>query len=335
MRHRVFGVSTRREFVAGGAALGALGALGLSGCTDEQQRAMERASGTPAAGASLNDVGHIVILMQENRSFDHYFGTLSGVRGFSDTGAPGDDAVFAQRGYRPGTGPDPSGYLRPFRLREDPPAQKGQTTNDISHTWTVQHQSWNNGAMDAFVTAHVADDGAANGPLTMGYFTRADLPFYHALADAFTICDGYHCSVLGPTDPNRVMAMSGTIDPAGTGGCPVLSTRVTDRVKHYGQLRWTTMPERLLEAGVSWKVYLEPGRVGAHGAARRLRRERRLLRPRAAGDRPGRDGRGAPHGGAAAVCRGRHRGPDRPRVPHAVPRHLAVQPRRPEVLGTA
>ena len=252
-------MSTRREFVAGGAALGALGALGLSGCTDEQKRAVERAGGIPAAGASLNDVGHIVILMQENRSFDHYFGTLSGVRGFSDTGVPGGGAVFAQRGYRPGTGPDPSGYLRPFRLREDPPAQKGQTTNDISHTWTVQHQSWNNGSMDAFVTAHVADDGAANGPLTMGYFTRADLPFYHALADAFTICDGYHCSVLGPTDPNRVMAMSGTIDPAGTGGGPVLITRVTDRVKHYGQLRWATMPERLLEAGVSWKVYNDPG----------------------------------------------------------------------------
>jgi hypothetical protein len=129
---------------------------------------MERASGTPAAGASLNDVGYIVILMQENPSFDHYFSTLSGVRGFSDTGAPGGGAVFAKRGYRPGTGPDPSGYLRPFRLREDPPAQKGQSTNDISHTWTVQHQSWNNGAMDAFVTAHLADDGAANAALHRG-----------------------------------------------------------------------------------------------------------------------------------------------------------------------
>ena len=52
----------------------------------------------------------------------------------------------------------------------------------------------------------------------MGYFQRSDLPFYYALADAFTICDGYYSSVLGPTDPNRVMALSGTIDPAGTGG---------------------------------------------------------------------------------------------------------------------
>ena len=79
-----------------------------------------------------------------------------------------------------------------------------------------------------FVTAHLGADGPANGPVTMGYFTRADLPFYFALADAFTICDGYHCSVLGPTDPNRVMSISGTIDPAGVAGGPVLETYTGD-----------------------------------------------------------------------------------------------------------
>ena len=253
--------ATRRGFITGSAALGAagaMGALGLGGCTADQARTLERASGTPAAGASLNDIGHIVILMQENRSFDQHFGTLSGVRGFSDPAAPGGGAVFRQRGYRPGAGADPSGHLRPFRLREDPPATRGQTINDIAHSWTIQHQSWNNGAMDSFVTAHVADDGPADGPLTMGYYTRTDLPFYHALADAFTICDGYHCSVLGPTDPNRVMAWSGTIDPDGAAGGPVLVTRGVDRLRYYGSLRWETMPERLLEAGVSWKVYNDP-----------------------------------------------------------------------------
>ena len=69
--------------------------------------------------------------------------------------------------------------------------------------------------MDDFVQAHLAADGDANFAATMGYFDRAELPFYYALADAFTICDAYHCSVLGPTDPNRVVALSGTIDPAG------------------------------------------------------------------------------------------------------------------------
>jgi phospholipase C len=79
----------------------------------------------------------------------------------------------------------------------------------------TQHQSWNNGAMDSFVKAHLAADGSTNGPVTMGYFTRSELAFYYALADAFTVCDNYFCSVLGPTDPNRLMAMSAWIDPAG------------------------------------------------------------------------------------------------------------------------
>jgi phospholipase C len=91
----------------------------------------------------------------------------------------------------------------------------------------------------------------------MGYFTQSELPFYYALADAFTICDGYHCSVLGPTDPNRLMAMSAWIDPAGVAGGPVITT-ASDRLAMTGKLKWKTMPEALLEAGVSWKVYNDP-----------------------------------------------------------------------------
>jgi phospholipase C len=205
-----------------------------------------------------------VILMQENRSFDHYFGTLSGVRGFSRGPVLKQRVrgrrypVFDQFGYKPGVGVDPAGYLQPFPLQSDPPTENGQTTNDITHNWGPQHQSWNDGAMDSFVTTHIAADGAANGPVTMGYLRRQDLSFYYALADAFTICDGYHCSVLGPTDPNRVMSISGTIDPSGAGGGPVLETYTGDRQTHYGTFTWTTMPERLSEAGISWKVYNDP-----------------------------------------------------------------------------
>ena len=151
-----------------------------------------------------------------------------------------------------------SGYLQPFHLKSDPPTENGQTTNDISHNWGPQHQSWDSGAMDAFVTAHLAADGASNGPVTMGYFTRKDLAFYYALADAFTICDGYHCSVLGPTDPNRVMSISATIDPAGVAGGPCLVTQTSERQLDYGTFTWTTMPEQLSAAGVSWKVYNDP-----------------------------------------------------------------------------
>jgi phospholipase C len=216
------------------------------------RRLIEKAATAEAAGDSLNDIEHVVILMQENRSFDHYFGTLSGVRGFSDPAAI--SGVFNQHGFQPGTGVDPAGYMQPFNLRNNPPLADGSDTNNITHSWQPQHESWNNGAMDSFIKAHLAADGAENGPLTMGYFTRSELPFYHALADAFTICDGYHCSVLGPTDPNRLMAISASIDPAGVAGGPVLTT-ASDRVAMTGKLRWKTMPEALHEAGVSWKVY--------------------------------------------------------------------------------
>jgi phospholipase C len=224
----------------------------VAGLTGAQSRLIDEAAAASPGAASLSDVQHVVILMQENRSFDHYFGTLSGVRGFSDPHAL--RGVFGQSGYQPGRGPSLAGYLEPFRLDSDPPLRDGQTTNDISHTWPTQHQSWNDGAMDKFVATHVNVDGAAHGPVTMGYYTRADLPFYYALADAFTVCDAYFSSVLGPTDSNRLMGISATIDPAGTAGGPVVET-FGNRIAEYGKLHWETMPERLQAAGVSWKVY--------------------------------------------------------------------------------
>jgi phospholipase C len=108
--------------------------------------------------------------------------------------------------------------------------------------------------MDSFVSGHLAADGSTNGPLCMGYYTRADLQFYYALADAFTLCDNYYCSMIGPTDPNRLYSMSATLDPAGTSGGPILSTSES-RVDRYQTLSWTTMPEQLEAAGISWKVY--------------------------------------------------------------------------------
>jgi phospholipase C len=263
---------TRRAFVLGGAALGAAGVVaGRRGgkLTGQQARLIETAASVrPSSKPTLNDIEHVVILMQENRSFDHYFGTLSGVRGFSDPNVLTQTVngttypIWDQFGYQPGTGVDASGYMQPFHLLNDPPLKDGETTNDITHSWGPQHQSWNNGAMDSFMTAHLAADGDTNGPVTMGYFTKSELAFYYALADAFTICDGYHCSVLGPTDPNRIMSLSASIDPNGTGGGPVVET-FTDRLAEISTLSWETMPEALLAAGVSWKVYNDPlGLIG-------------------------------------------------------------------------
>jgi phospholipase C len=252
---------SRRRFLQGGLAAGLVG----TGLSSKGGSVLNAALAVDVSkGASLNDIEHVVFLMQENRSFDHYFGTLSDVCGFSDRDVRHQQVagktypVFDQFGYKPGTGVDPTGYLQPFHLLNDPPTDNGETTNDLTHDWGPQHQSWNGGAMDQFVVAHLAGDGDANGPVTMGYFTRKDLAFYYALADAFTICDHYYCSVLGPTDPNRVMSISASIDPAGTGGGPVVQTLVTNRAEYYGTFTWSTMPEALLEAGVSWKVYNDP-----------------------------------------------------------------------------
>jgi phospholipase C len=197
-----------------------------------------------AAPSKLSDIDHLVFLMQENRSFDHYFGTLSGVRGFGDSHAielPEGRPVFYQ--------PDQltkGGYVLPFHL--DTKTTSAQRLHDLSHAWKILHESWNGGRFDGWVTSHRESNGAS-GPLTMGYYTRNDLPFYYALADAFTICDGYHCSVMGPTDPNRYFWMTATIDPDGKNGGPATSN------SEHKRYTWPTYPERLEKAGVSWRIY--------------------------------------------------------------------------------
>ena len=241
MESRISRRQLLRAGVTGGAALGAWGLV--------SSRLVERAlAQSGATCGSLGDIQHIVILIQENRSFDHYFGTYRGVAGFQDPAAlPG---VFGQAGY-----PTASSLLYPFHLDT---ASGGECTNDIDHSWGPQHAYWNGGQMNQFVSEHVTVDGPVNGPLTMGYFKRSDLPFYHALADAFTICDHYHCSVIGPTDPNRCYSMSAWIDPDGVAGGPIVSTLESTRLQTYGKFTWKTMPEVLQEAGVSWKVYESP-----------------------------------------------------------------------------
>jgi phospholipase C len=228
---------TRREALRdiGIAGLG-IGAMS-GGVGDLIARA---AAASPKAG-KLRDIEHVVFLMQENRSFDHYFGTLSGVRGFDD-----------RNGRKAFTQVDKVGnVVKPFRLTEG-------CLPDLTHEWGPQHRSWNNGRMDSFVAAHQGVDPQGVPPETMGYYKRSDLGFYYALADAFTICDRYHCSVIGPTDPNRLMSMTASIDPDGTHGGPLLETLVTTRGSLAGTFTWPTMPEQLSAHHVSWKVYTSP-----------------------------------------------------------------------------
>jgi len=279
------GLSRRRFLTLAGATAGALAVPELL---------VEKALSVEAAGGSIKDIKHVVILMQENRSFDHYFGTMAGVRGFADRipsqsfpGARPTDpnTVFRQTTVPPGSntpllkvGGDT--FLSPFELESNPPTVDGQTTNDITHNWGPQHLVWNNGAMDQWVVQHLKNDGTAkfqinSGPLglpepsqssvpigitTMGYYRETDhLDFYRAVAKNFTVCDGYFCSVIGPTDPNRLMWMSGSLGAhSGDKGGPILTTYVQNRQDLVGTLDWPTMPELLTEAGLGWKVYQDP-----------------------------------------------------------------------------
>ena len=186
-------------------------------------------SGTPAPG-SLRDIGHVVIFVQENRSFDHYFGTLRGVRGFRDPSAPGGRDGRPDL-YQTGDG----GFVLPF--------QAGlPCLEDVAHDWTSGHDAWNGGNWDLWIKA--------KGATATAYYTRAQLPFHYALADAYTVCDAYHCSAISPTNPNRLYVFTGTLDPGGRGGGPVIDNQESPSGYH-----WTTYPERLQAAGVSWKVY--------------------------------------------------------------------------------
>jgi len=240
----------RRHFLSGGLALG--GGVLAAG---SPLSTVARAQRTTPAGSDLGAVEHVVFVMQENRSFDHYFGSYKGTRGFDDHAA-GSLGAFAQA-YTANTTRPPLGEVLPFHL--DTSTGLGECTHDLDHSWRTQHLCWNNGAMDSFVKTHTApqSDGPSSGLLTMGYHTRADLPFHYALADAFTLCDRYHCSILAPTHPNRLMALSGTIDPSGRHGGPVLTTETTSRALF--SVDWTTVPELLEDAGVSWKTYTTPG----------------------------------------------------------------------------
>ena len=244
--------------------LGAGFVLGASSFTSPGPsiNSIRRARSVAPAGSDLGAVKHVIFLMQENRSFDHYFGTYKGVRGFSDHAATSLGA-FAQPYAANTTLPPlqittlpPLQILLPFHL--DTSTGLGECTHDISHDWATQHLSRGDGSLNAFVKTHTSprNDGPGIGPQTMGYYTRADLPYHYALADAFTICDRYFSSILGPTHPNRLMAMSGFIDPDGRHGGPVLTTNMADALF---SVNWTTVPELLENEGISWKTYSGAG----------------------------------------------------------------------------
>ncbi len=252
---------SRRQVMAAGLGTGA--ALLMDSCGSS---VVKKAVEACPAGGSLTDVEHIVVLMIENRSFDHFFGAYRGVRGFDDHPASSLGA-FSQPW--PGDVADPPAErLLPYHLDTLDTSLRASIIGNVdvpTHDWAPQHMSWAGGAMDAFVKTHAMPqyDKPAYAPLVMGYYERSDLPFWYALADSFTLLDNYYCSVLGPTMPNRLCAMSGTIDPGGRRGGPIMSTPSIsgpgDTSDVLFTCSWPTMFEGLESNGIPWKVYQQPG----------------------------------------------------------------------------
>ncbi|MBI3713982.1 MAG: phospholipase C, phosphocholine-specific [Burkholderiales bacterium] len=233
---------SRRKFLTAAAASVA--------STSSLANAITKALAIPAntKTKSIKDIEHIVILMQENRSFDHYFGTLAGVRGFNDPRAitlPSGKPVWHQ--------PWGDSYVLPYHFDIH---NTNAVRIGLDHSWKGSELTWKN--WDAWITK--------KSPRCMGYFDRGDLPFYYALADAFTTCDAYHCSVFGPTDPNRFYALSGHAPNNITGLADhnlynvsngIYNADISNDKPNAKGIEWQTYAEILEKNDVSWKVYQE------------------------------------------------------------------------------
>lgn len=245
----IYSMDTRRSFLKKASFIsGGTGLLQILPASIQKAMAID-----PAPGSTYLDAEHIVFLMQENRSFDHTFGTLQGVRGYNDPRAirqPGGNRVFLQA--------DKNGDVyAPFRLNIHD--TKATWMSSLPHSWSNQVDARNNGHYNRWLEAKPSWKEEYNGmPLTLGYHNREDLPFYYALADAFTVCDHNFCSSLTGTTPNRLYFWTGTIRPSADAMAHVWN----EDADYNRMIHWPSFPERLERHGVSWKVYQNEISVG-------------------------------------------------------------------------
>jgi phospholipase C len=232
-------MANRREFLR----LAALAAAG----TALLPEVIRKAIATPAATVTgtIQDVQHVVIVMQENRSFDHYFGTFKGARGFGDPRpiplCRGDQVARVDPVWHQPHGEAGAVRILPYPLHPKP-VTPAVCFGGLPHDWKTSHAAVNQGRNDSWAKV--------KSPQSMAFYQGADIPFHFALAESFTLCDAYHCSLMGPTHPNRMFLMSGTNGQADAEHGPRI-----ENSDHLYQFGWITYPERLEEAGISWQVY--------------------------------------------------------------------------------
>jgi phospholipase C len=237
-------MDSRRDFIKKAAMLtGGAGLLGVLPPSIQKALAID-----PSPGSTYLDAEHVVILMQENRSFDHCYGALRGVRGFNDPRAiqlPNKNLVWLQTNAAGET-------YTPFRLNIKD--TKATWMGSLPHSWSNQVDARNGGKYDKWLIAKQAGHkDYTKMPLTQGFYNREDIPFYYALADAFTVCDQNYCSSLTGTTPNRLFLWTGTVREKQN---PEAYANVrNENVDYEKQATWTTFPERLEDHGVSWRIY--------------------------------------------------------------------------------
>ena len=238
------------------------------------------ASAALAADSGLKKLDHIVLFMQENRAFDHYFGTMAGVRGFKDPNVHISKNTGKNVFHQPVNGSikkvsgggHNTDYNPPKDVKELPYwyiaheggewHRRSQCMLPGSNAWQQNHAAWNDGEIDQWAQV--------NTPYSIGYYRRQDVPVHFALAEGFTLGDSYYEGAISSTDPNRVTWFSGTINANGStlggntslGGTIIDNNRTPTCLKaddgspfSCRPLHWKTIPEYLQDAGISWQVY--------------------------------------------------------------------------------
>jgi phospholipase C len=200
----------RRDFLRSVGVAGAASAASLVGSSS-----LVSLRNTPLPDPSASGIEHIVVVMMENRSFDHLLGWLPGANG-QQAGL----AYLNNEGEAVATS-----RLTTF---------VGCSHPDPDHTYTGGRSEYDDGKMDGWLRT------TTNDVFSIGYYEEADLPFFSALARNFTTLDNYFASILGPTFPNRIFQHAAQTD------------RISNTID---LCTLPTIWDNLAAAGVSHKYY--------------------------------------------------------------------------------